>query len=575
MAYITYSTSELETRVVRYKCCFANTGYSLLKSEQNQTDNKGCLTNKFNYLNQGIKTLERYIKKILPLQISFDFSDLEDLAYPITRTFQFYFNEGKLIEVIITGSSFSDFLDQILEVFNTYKEETGLTPVLDGNIIYLYLGCKSCTSSEVVLIEGLNSFWDLSDLGDSSTEYSFFVVRNDTSETIVNYPTQTFATRAELISSIVGQINDQGDFLAYSIGDTIWLQEINNTNINVELDLTVIIPGTPNQTVDRLMGVGRFPELEQLGNPLWINNPFTDGWEINNDTTPSCIDYTFSTEGFIRVNTGDYLGAPPGAGYVSFNKDFTLDPLVASNRFKLDFIVTCQAGVFSTIKFFVDGSEQLSVSSNYSTFVQLPIVPQSAADSFNLEVRVHVGVAHTDPYITISRITVQPVAEGWIYSSDWTATPTGLYHQFSGSNAQVLYAGPNLTTGNTYTMTVNCIITSGTLTFRNGTTLIPLVNGLNVFNFTVQASSINFLPASFIGYLISVDTNTESEIFEYNYDLDTADITITSFDAEFILQENETCELEEENLNNMIQILDGYCCDNCQDNLNLIKDIND
>ena len=240
---ISYSTSDLQTRLVRYKCCLASTGYSVYKAEQYRSDNLNCLQTKFDYLTQGIDTIERHITKLKPYRIFFDFTELEDSTYPITRTFQFYTNDQKLFETIFTASSYSNFLSQVYNFFVDNLDILGLIPILEDNILYLYSGCSNINTSEILLIEGINSYWDLSDLPDTFTAaYSFTIVNTDDSSTIVDFPIQSYTSKNQLITSIINQINLQGDFFAYSFGDLVYVQSLDNPGISVELTLNLTNP---------------------------------------------------------------------------------------------------------------------------------------------------------------------------------------------------------------------------------------------------------------------------------------------------------------------------------------------
>lgn len=387
---------------------------------------------------------------------------------------------------------------------------------------------------------------------------NYAIVLTDTSS-----PTRTvyasaapanYTTLNDIIQGTVNAINAFDYFTAYQSGNLIYLQSAVPASIGISLTLTFVIPEVI-ATTDPTLGVGVFPEMEQSQNPNWASNPFGLGWSINNDTSPSCIDWTvISGNGYIRVNVADYLAFPPAGGYVSFTKTFNFPTGVYANRFWANFNIECEAGVGNTVKYFVGGVEQLYTSSDYNTASQLPIYPQSVSSSVVIEFRIHVDPAATDPYITISNVGVLPLAMSWNYSSNFRPDTVGdqLVKLFAGSSSPVLYTGTALITGQEYLGTIILKnVTAGSVTVTNGSNSFPFTtNGTHTFLMTMQAAPINLVPSiDFLGGIQNAYFVIEGSSEEFSFDLNNVD-----------LSGNITC-ITEEDLNKLNAKIQK--CENC------------
>lgn len=654
MAYIELNTTQIETRLVRYKCCLANSGYSLFKSEQNQTDNKGCLTNKFQYLNQGINTIERYLKKITPLQIYFDFSDLEDASYPITRTFQFYFNENKYIETIITASSYSNFLDEVLNLFISYQDQTELLPVLINGIIYLNLGCKICTSSEIMLIQGINSYWDLTDVLVNTSAYSFTVVRNDDSSTIVDYPIQSYSSLGDLINAVVNSINAEGNFFAYYSGNLIYLQSLTDPGINVELTLTLTNPFQIQ--VDPVYDPApiTFPIVSTTldsGNASVYNSDDDTWWFIGSNNAGGGEAVIVITD-----SSGNTIISTPDSDY---NNSFVFTRGVYDPNTKRIYVAPLTRISSGITGIAVIDADPLS--GTYGEFLDC-----WAIDGGNIITRklyIHsdgtlwcagqIGTQYVisaldDAGNTLFSTSVGSTSEYDFNNDIWgsSGVQVGLNMVFTAKNRIIKIDG-NSASGTYGDVLVDLLIDADANTEIGN--IVDNENSLNFIEYGLDATAkiyeVNYALDSFFEVIDIPTTGTEAGRFlifvndllfvsgqsfyalydnnynlltyshledvvagdtpaiiygaavandeklfynyfltsyvgvfatsttEFTYDLDIADIDISEFEAESVYQENEYCSLEQDDLQNVIQTLDGYCCDSCQDNLNLIKDI--
>jgi hypothetical protein len=274
-----------------------------------------------------------------------------------------------------------------------------------------------------------------------------------------------------------------------------------------------------NIACDPYFGVGLFEDVEQTENPGWQNDPTTNGWTILSANLLQIIHFASPSlaNRSLRFNVTNFVSNPPALGYYAISKDFTLPAADYNNVFEVKFIAECNNhSVTFAYQVYVDGVLQFGAGAvnNIDLYQILPIRPQSANDTFNLEIRITPnGSTGASDRIDLHDFSVVPVSECWTYASDWRQVLGGGYayeqsylaHPSDAVNTSITYTGTNLIEGRYYQVIISAEIESGMIQIENGTNLFDITEtGETTINFKRENAAFRIKPVAFIGKLYSI-----------------------------------------------------------------------
>lgn len=275
-----------------------------------------------------------------------------------------------------------------------------------------------------------------------------------------------------------------------------------------------------NIACDPYFGVGLFEDMEQTVNQGWQNDPFSNGWSVTSGTLGTHVyfsgTYPSVTNRSLTFDATQFFISPPGSGYISIQKTFTLPPETYNNRFEIKFVIEASSpsitfgyGVYldGVLQF---GSGSVNVINLYNI---IPIRPQSAANTFDLEIRITPNNTLGADGMYLHSFSVIPVAECWTYASDWRQVLGGGYayeqsylaHPSDAVNTSITYTGTNLIEGRYYQVIISAEIESGMIQIENGTNLFDITEtGETTINFKRENAAFRIKPVAFIGKLYSI-----------------------------------------------------------------------
>lgn len=179
-----YTKIELQNLLARYKCCLANTSYALMKSEQFQTDNKDCLIQKANYLRLAIPAISRYLSSFSIDSVIFDLENF-DLDFNLLIGFKYIYNGDILLDETITFANLTDLISQVVNLLNGLLIP-GLAFTISGNTIVTKVTNDTYQSSELIFRTSVFGIQDEKVSGGvhysfatSNTVFPAFIVKNE------------------------------------------------------------------------------------------------------------------------------------------------------------------------------------------------------------------------------------------------------------------------------------------------------------------------------------------------------------------------------------------------------------
>jgi len=554
-----YSAKEINEKILKYECCLANTAYSLAKSEQNDKDNYDCIRNKALYIKQGTNTLIRYYNTLSGGQ-SEGTLDLTDFEGTFPGTFNFKVLINGVPTYVSTSEIYDDLQELVDDISSGINTLDSFTSTVSTTIISIETTDIANTTIEIEITK-YTGYELINPTVTGSAIYSMVVTPTLFAFTSVYNPLDDLLW-------VLGTISPEGAAISFVDIKTMTIE-----------DFQVYLTNIRNFNGNGALGGMYNPTNKKMYFPVY---DATDFYVISIIADPTDSDYKEVDTTLQPVATTAFVNSMFYNAYSGLMYFKISTAALAPRIVIMDSTETTLATITPTndaAHSFINDYKEVRcdydrlTGHTYITSNKRVQVIDSNSDSINFNTVIAEYTTPRTATHNATSIVYKDTNTFLVTLVDATASATPVteyvYEMDNAGNFTQVLSGLGL---------FNINITDELIIVNFKSTSDSSINKVQAYDYNYNLLSTNLTISK--SYTTAVAKQSDKTrvvyVLENQALIGILEPDIEEFSNEGSLTEieEESCRITDEQVNNIIDNLDGICCDSCQDNIDLVKDIN-